>query len=108
MNRHDVLDSIYLNHPGGNQNHWVYYRLTSLGGKEGDHIEICLVSWPDFKDIDVVGDEKKASVINPGDTGFTSAYPNFTNLLLRKWGVNHEESILIGMRVRPSTSPPAA
>jgi hypothetical protein len=96
------MDSIYLNKRGHEFETWLwaYYRVTSLGGREGDHIEICLVEWPTFKDIDMVGDEKKASVINPGDTGFTSAYPNLCDLLQRKWNVDHELSVLIGIRPR--------
>jgi len=61
------LDSIYLNKRNNNAetSEWAYYRLTSLGGSEGDHIQVCLLEWPSLSDIDVVGDEKKAVVINP-------------------------------------------
>ena len=52
-----------------------------LGGKDGDNIEVCLVRWPGFEDIDIVGDEDKAIVVNPGDTGYASAFPNVCELL---------------------------
>jgi hypothetical protein len=97
-----VLDSIYLNKRGHDQDtrHWVYYRVTSLGGKFSDHIQVCLLAWPLFSDIDVVGEEDKAPVVNPADTGFIYAYPNLCNLLTKKWNVDHEQSILIGIRER--------
>jgi hypothetical protein len=96
-----VSDSIYLNKRGNETftGVWVYYRLTSLG-KLGDSIEVALLTWPDFKDIDVVGDIDKAVVVNPGDTGYVSAYPNFTTLLQKKWNIDHEKSVVIGIRVR--------
>jgi hypothetical protein len=51
-------------------------------------------------DLDVVGDEKKAVVVNPGDTGFASAYPNLCSLLANKWKIEHSDDDLIGIRVR--------
>lgn len=102
MKRSDVLDSIYLNKRGHETEtaHWAYYRVTSLGGNEGDHIQVCLLTWPLLSDIDVVGEEDKAPVVNPSDTAFNSAYPNLCGLLANKWNIDHEQSILIGMRVR--------
>lgn len=94
------VDAIYLNKRGSQSDEdWVYYRVTSQG-KEGDHIEVCLVSWPSFADIDRVGDEQRAVVVNPGDTGFTCAYPNICALLKNKWNVDHCDDDLIGIRVR--------
>jgi hypothetical protein len=106
MNRPDVLDSIYLNKRGHEQDtqHWAYYRVTSLGGQLGDHIQVCLLAWPLLSDIDVVGEEDKALVVNPADTGFIYAYPNLCKLLKKKWNIDHEQSILIGMRVRGSSN----
>ena len=97
-----TLDSIYLNRRGHDQNtrHWAYYRVTSLGGDVGDHIQVCLLAWPGLTDIDVVGEETKAPVVNPSDTGFTSAYPNLCSLLQNKWNIDHNQSVLIGMRAR--------
>jgi hypothetical protein len=97
------LDSIYLNKRGNDSEtgRWAYYRITSLGGELGDHIEVCTLEWPSLEDINVVGDEKKAPVINPADTGFNSAYPNVCDLLRSKWKIDHEKSVLIGMRGRP-------
>ena len=97
-----VLDSIYLNKRGDESNtaSWAYYRITSIGGSEGDHIQVCLLGFPAFEDIDVVGEEKKAVVVNPFDTGFVSAYPNLCNMLRKKWDIDHERSWLIGIRRR--------
>lgn len=97
-----LFDSIYLNKRGHEQNtsHWAYYRVTSLGGGVGDHIQVCLVQWPSFSDIDVVGDVTKAAVVNPSDTGYNSAFPNLLELLSKKWNIDHEKSILIGARER--------
>ena len=97
-----VCDSIYLNKRGNESftNVWAYYRITSVGGDLGDHIELALLTWPDFRDIDVVGDLDKAVVVNPSDTGYNSAYPNTIQLLAKKWNIDHEQSVLIGLRFR--------
>ncbi len=97
-----VVDSIYLNKRGTENwtSAWAYYRITSIGGQMGDPIEVALVKWPTFEDIDVVGDLDKAVVTNPGDTGYTSALTNFTDLLQKKWHIEHEQSVLIGLRGR--------
>lgn len=96
-----VMDAIYLDKRGSwVTSDWAYYRITSLGGQEGDHIEVCLVKWPTFADLDMVGDEKKSAVINPWDTGFASAYPNFCVLLKNKWNITHTDEGLIGLRPR--------
>ena len=97
-----VLDTIYLNKRQNESDtrEWAYYRVTSIGGQEGDDIQVCLLKWPKFEDIDVVGEEKKAVVVNSADTGFVSAYPNLCQLLSRKWNIDHEQSVLIGLRER--------
>jgi hypothetical protein len=94
-----IVDAIYLNKMGSYNitSNWVYYRITSHG-KEGDHIEICLLKWPTFEDIDVISDVQKSAVVNPGDTGFASAYPNICTLLKKKWNVDHSDDDLIGLR----------
>jgi hypothetical protein len=97
-----IVDSIYLNKRGDplDTSKWVYYRITSQG-KDGDHIEICTLTWPELADLDVIGDEQKAVVVNPNDTGFRWAYPNMCTLLLNKWNIDHNEiDDLIGSRVR--------
>jgi hypothetical protein len=96
-----VVDAIYLNKRGSpsDTSQWAYYRVTSQGS-QGDHIEVCLLNWPSFEDLDLVGDEQKAVVVNPGDTGFASAYPNMCTLLRNKWNVDHCDDDLIGIRVR--------
>jgi hypothetical protein len=93
-----ILDSIYLNKRGdpANTSAWAYYRIRSLGGKEGDDIEICMVRWPTFDDLDVIGDEFKAIVVNPSDTGYTSAFPNLCEVLKNKWNIDHKIDDLIG------------
>jgi len=93
-------DLIYLNKRDSiNTSEWAYYRLSS-GGNVGDPIELCLLSWPTFVDIDDVLSVDKAVVINPGDTGFESAYPNNIQVLKNKWGIDHEKSTLIGVIVK--------
>jgi hypothetical protein len=97
-----TVDAIYLNKRGNphDTSDWAYYRITSQG-KDGDHIEVCLLRWPTFEDLDVVGDERKAPVVNPLDTGFSSAYPNMCKVLLHKWNIAHNaEEDLIGIRER--------
>jgi|SRR5208337_536895 len=96
-----IFDSIYLNKRGHpeDDSHWAYYRVGSWG-KDGDDIEVCLVQWPTFTDIDVVGDEFKAIVVNPSDTGYNSAYPNLCELLKNKWHIDHSDEDLIGFIVR--------
>jgi len=98
----EVTDTIYLNKRGKEAEtwFWAYYRITSLGGQEGDHIEVSLLTWPTFDDINVVGDLDKAIVVNASDTGYTSAYPNVCDLLQKKWKIDHEQSVLIGFRPR--------
>lgn len=96
---------IYLYKDGHPQDtsFWKYYRISSEG-KMGDHIEVCLVEWPTFKDIDKPGEIDKAPVINPADTGFTSAYPNFLTLLKNKWGIEYRDEDLIGVIGNPTVS----
>lgn len=66
----------------------------------GDDIQIRLVEWPTLTDIDVVGDEFKAIVVNPSDTGYNSAYPNLCDLLKKRWNIEHRDEDLIGFRAR--------
>jgi hypothetical protein len=96
-----LVDQIYLNKRGNRSftNVWAYYRITSFG-EEGDHIELCLVKWPTFEDIDEVAAADKAVVVNPGDTGFASAYPNILTVLKSKWNIDHSDDDLIGLRFR--------
>ncbi len=93
-----IIDSIYLNKRGQprNSQHWAYYRVASLGN-DRDNIEVCLIEWPSFKDIDVLGDEFKAIVVNASDTGYESAHPNLCDVLKNKWNIDHETSELLGV-----------
>jgi len=95
------FDAIYLNKRGYNSDtsKWAYYRLSSAGGMS-NNIEMCLVKWPSFEDIDEVLSEHAAVVVNPGETGFVSAYPNILKVLKSKWNIDHEDNHLIGIRVR--------
>ncbi len=97
-----VADHIYLNTRDNSFSTWIwaYYRITSQGGKEGDNIEVCLLKWPTLEDINIVGDEEKAIVVNPADTGYNSAHLNVCQLLKKKWDIDHEKSIFIGFRSR--------
>jgi hypothetical protein len=95
------FDTIYLNKRGDElTDNWAYYRLTSIGGKDNDPIEACLVSWPKFKDFDSSGDERTAKVWTPGITGLRLAQPTMKELLKNKWGIEHTDSTLIGLIVR--------
>ena len=93
-------DMIYLDKRGSNlDNDWAYYRITSEGGV-GDPIELCLVKWPTFEDIDEIVSPESAVVVNQGDTGYTSAYDNFGKVLKKKWNIRHSDDKLIGMIFR--------
>ena len=100
MGKQQMVDAIYLNKRGHPQltSEWAYYRISSLG-RIGDPIELCLVSWPDFRDIDDVVSPDKAVVVNPFDTGYTSAHPNLLAVLKAKWNIEHRDEDLIGLRV---------
>jgi len=95
------VDAIYLNKRGHNSDtsKWAYYRISSAGGM-GHNIEMCLVKWPSFEDIDEVLSEHAAVVVNPGETGFASAYPNILKVLKSKAGIDHKDDDLIGIRAR--------
>lgn len=101
QNERILVDAIYLNKRDrpSDTSAWAYYRVTSEG-KDGDHIEICTLEWPSLRDLDIVGDEKKAVVVNPGDTGYVSAFPNLFSVLANKWNIEHSDDDLIGIRVR--------
>jgi hypothetical protein len=92
------FDLIFLN-KRGNENdtrEWVYYRTaaaTGLGigaGDNGSTVRVCRVKWPEFTDVGEIID-------TPGTVGYTSAYLN-TVKLVTQWAVDHEQSILIGVR----------
>jgi len=91
------MNLIYLNKRGdeGNTRGWVYYRVTSTtgmgidAGTEGSTVRVCRVKWPTFSDIGDIID-------TPGTVGYMSAHPNVVGIV-RQWGINHEDSILIGV-----------
>ena len=93
-------DLIYLNKRGYEQNtgEWVYYRTTAVsglgigGGGIGSTVRVCRVKFPDLNDVGEIVD-------TPGTVGYVSAHPNVVNIL-KGWGVDHERSILIGVRER--------
>jgi len=39
-------------------------------------------------------------MVNPGETGFASAYPDILKVLKSKWGIDHKDDDLIGIRAR--------
>jgi len=97
MNPIKSWDLIYLNKLGSDlDNDWVYYRVRSDGGNFRDPITICRVEWHTFKDIDLIWDEKKAVITSPGLTGLASAYEETCRLMKYRWGVDHDDSIIIG------------
>ena len=91
------MQSIYVFKPPQTEkftNTWIYYRVASVDGEEPAGtlyapIEICRVSWPTFRDVPPATD-------TPGITGLASAYEHQCRLLREQWGVEHEESVLIG------------
>jgi len=96
-----MVDCIYLNKRGKpmDTSAWASYRVSSFGAF-GDPIELCLVGWPTFQDIDEIVSPDKAVVVNPFDTGYASAYPNLLAVLKSKWNIEHQDEDLIGVRVR--------
>jgi hypothetical protein len=99
------VDQIYLNKRGSmTAEQWAYYRITSEGGL-GDPIELCLVKWPTFEDIDTVISPDSAVVINPGQTGYASAYDTFLKVLKSKWNIDHSDDGLIGLRFHGASAP---
>jgi hypothetical protein len=91
------FDLIYLN-KRGNENDtsgWLYYRVTSVtglgvsAGQEGSTVRVCRVNWPKFADLGEVVD-------TPGTVAYISAHRNTVNLV-SQWGIDHEESVLIGV-----------
>lgn len=92
-----VIHSIYLYQPPGPAflNNWIYYRVASINTDEaagtlGAPIEVCRVAWPKFDDIPPATDTQ-------GITERASAYDHMCRLLRQLYGVEHENSILIGM-----------
>lgn len=95
------FDMIYLNKRGvQTTNDWAYYRLTSIGGQDRDPIEACLITWPEFKDIDSLADTSTASVWTPGLTGLQGAFATLEEFLKIRWNIEHESSVVIGIRAR--------
>lgn len=97
------IDSIYLNkrpdsngEESNNTSDWVYYRITGatgLGvpaGEEGSSVQMCKVTWPHLKDDGPVTD-------TPGQVALNAAYPGIQKVVAA-WGIEHDKSILIGLR----------
>jgi hypothetical protein len=91
------MQSIYLYKPPDTENvsnTWIYYRVASVQAAEpagtlSAPIQTRRVSWPTFKDIPPMID-------TPGITGWNTAYEHQCRLLREQWGVEHEQSVLIG------------
>jgi hypothetical protein len=100
MPKKQMVDCIYLNKRDRRQETraWAYYRVSSFGSV-GDSIELCLLSFPEFRDIDDVVSPDNAVVVNPFDTGYISAYPNLLGVLKSKWNISHRDEDLIGIRL---------
>lgn len=96
-----MLDMIWLNYRNSSDtSKWVYYRVTSEGGKLDDAVSVCRVEWPTFKDIDRIWDEKAAVITTPGVTGYTTAYEQTCAIMKNRWDVDHENSLVIGVLAR--------
>jgi hypothetical protein len=100
------LDSIYLNKhedkppqtfamPNGllaeDIGAWTYYRMRGHE-HDGETLEVCRVSWPDFADLG-------SPIGTYGVVGYVSAEDAIQTLLENSLGVDHRRSIFIGMRV---------
>lgn len=97
------LSSIYLYKPPDAEkftNKWIYYRIDSINGPDEPSgtmfapIQVCKVQWPTFADIKPMTD-------TPGITGLESAYEHMCRIAKGQWGVEHEQSILIGFLEGP-------
>lgn len=106
MSDKPTVSSIYLYKPPDNEdftNSWVYYRIVSIrgpdeaAGKLNAPIQVCKVSWPSFTDIPPMTD-------TPGITGLTTAYQHMCQLVKSQWGVEHEQSVLIGLLVETTVT----
>jgi hypothetical protein len=92
------MRSIYLYKPPQTENYtntWIYYRVGSVRAEEpagtlNAPIQICRVSWPIFEDIPPAAD-------TTGITGLETAFEHTCNLLRGQWGVEHKDSVLIGI-----------
>lgn len=99
MSKDPDVHSIYLYKPPKTEaytNTWVYYRIDSVDGPDEPGgtllapIQMCKVLWPSFADIAPATD-------TPGITGLESAYEHMCRLARGQWGVEHEQSVLIGL-----------
>lgn len=96
-----MIDAIYLDKRGSDYDtsKWVYYRITSVNwsefkaGQEKSSVEVCRVNFPKFEDTDSPTD-------SPGQTGMKSAYIDVLKILEQRWGVEHKDENLIGLRER--------
>ncbi len=93
------LSTVYLYKPPESANFtnsWVYYRVESIrgpnepGGTLNAPIQMCRVAWPSFADIPPVTE-------TPGVTGLTSAYEQMCKIAKSQWGVEHQDSVEIGI-----------
>lgn len=98
MNEDHDVSSIYLYKPPETENFtntWVYYRVDSINGPDQPSgtmfapIQICKVQWPTFTDIGPPTDTQ-------GITGLKSVHEQVCRMTKSLWGVEHEQSVLIG------------
>jgi hypothetical protein len=97
-----VIDQIFLDKGKDTMDRnpatWKYFRVTGVGGfgnpeaTEGATLQVSRVKWPTLEDIPPAND-------TPGVTTYARAW-EIVNGALRKWGIDRERSIFIGVRDR--------
>ena len=94
MSQVDNVRDVYLDKKQSDDvSDWLYF--TVQGGTEiGDSIKVQPVRWPDFQPN---GD----LVETPGNVGLNAAWQNINELLLNKWGIVRERSLMIGVLIEP-------
>lgn len=104
-----LLDLIWLNKGNDRSDHfpdnWIYYRVNSVdasgqtAGSEGSNIEVCKLDWPTLAD--AIGFEAGQGIVETvGNVGLNSAHQDTSQIVRSKFSVDHNESVLIGVRER--------
>jgi hypothetical protein len=100
VNMGQSIDLIYLSRPDGTEagpsTEWIYYRVTHGGDEDqGDGLfAVSKVSFPGC--VDLSDGPGELATITPARIGYESVEVNLHKLLLNRYGVDHEKSILIG------------
>jgi hypothetical protein len=105
------IDTIWLNKPKGGDSEpdtWVYYRVTPVAGggqpagADKSNVEVCRLHWPTLEDLTGFSQDQ-GIVETAGSVGLVSAELDTTDIVKGKFGIDHRQSILMGIRERPSS-----